>query len=31
MSCRIPDDWSEVILKGIQIGVATPMFKAIAG
>ena len=23
-----PDDWSEVILKGIQLGVATPMFKS---
>ena len=23
-----PDDWSEVILKGIQIGLANPMFKS---
>ena len=23
-----PGDWSEVILKGIQIGLANPMFKS---
>ena len=26
-TCTTPDDWSEVILKGPQIGVATPFFK----
>ena len=28
MTCRVQRDWSEVILKGIQLGVATPMYKS---